>query len=128
MYQLSNNFHAYLELELNKTLFSKSYFPVIEGNPYDRLEPMSIGVTVDNWQERLREYEAIVRWEEPNRRSSSQFTALVLWPMWKTWQARKKHGDKGAVYLNEGVIKNDWLTAGQEWLKRRQDKLTASPQ
>lgn len=119
--QMSNNYHAYLEVfEKTKPILERGYYDPYVNEP---LSPFSmVNTDIETWFQDL----AMFMNEGPIIGFKDPFFRRVVTPMALSWAAFKNKGDEDrfdkALEITEQIIAHDWRLACTEWLTRRRLK------
>lgn len=120
-YQVSNNYHAYLE-PYRKIESLKDINGVYSGGPIlcpytrDIVKPSPIMQYPDAWDDDLADF-----LERPLTSifKNSFFTNVAI-PLWLAHQAYRNNEHTVALHMVKKCAASDWQLAAQEWLLRRQ--------
>lgn len=124
MWQISNNYHAYVELfEKLEPLADacRSFsFGVNFKDPYeDGLKPFPIMNDYERWDVELLGF-----LEDPNTAltAKNDFFPQVAWPMWRAHECYKEKQYEAAIHELDDCKAQDWKTACIEWLMRAAER------
>jgi len=125
MYQLSNNYHAYVNVFEKVTAGSHL---VRSNNAYDStitgaeklMVPMPMGWAWSAWDDDLM---CFMRWAQKDGSALPKFDndwfRLVAAPMWCAHALYRQSAFDEADRMAQSVAASDWRVAAQQWLKRR---------
>lgn len=128
MYQISNNFHAYLDTiekvprTYERTRFNSDEYSSNLARPYEMFSRMQTDSTLKQFDEDLTFF-----FDEPGAVGiRSMFLRRVAAPMVLAHQAYRKKDDplrfETALEIIQQCAALDWRKAGEEWLRRRQNE------
>jgi thymidylate synthase len=111
MYQMSNNWHAYIDT------LDKMGKPSVMDARY--LESTPIMENADRWLPDLRNF-FVSGGMMDNAGYGNAWFAQVAQPMWRVWRMHREHGATvRAIELCPEIQALDWQMACTEWLQRR---------
>ena len=114
MWQISNDYHAYVDVLERVTPLEKL--------PTQRYEHMTPRLIVSHPETFDAEVAAYVEMPEMRGKYRNSFLSEVARPMWHANKARCQGDLKGAMSAAFTMRADDWKAATLQWLKRRVDK------
>ncbi len=128
-YQMSNNFHAYLDVDVTQRLLDATpkrqeewaVRYVSDQRYYDRMPMPYLFMPGSDYRVFLTECEQFGN-DPVTRAGANFFLSSIAQPMMAAFEAYKEGELQDAVELMEYCQAVDWRVAGRDWLQRRLDK------
>lgn len=126
LYQISNNYHIYIDRPDVKRLFNDDGAPIRtepESNPYTNGEAVPIPILTSNYSVWMRDLETFLSSErEDEPWFSDPWFQHVACPMIRSWRAYKQ-GDPITAYEEAWKIEDyAWKIACSAWIRRRLER------
>ena len=117
-YQVSNNYHAYVDVLARTGIPDPGPFDLYEMGQVDTIPLVD---DPDHWMEDLNTF-----MEAPEIGATplyiNNFFAHVAEPMRRSWNWYKNKDYPGALEMTEEIFANDWRLACHQWLTKRFEK------